>query len=321
MSNLILPIPRGVGWDVKKTPNFSTIVQRAKSGRAVFSPNYVNPLWDFELSWAYLYDTVKTTGTPTGGSTTGSTAGGSYPATTYYVQTTWVTTSGESIASTEQTQAVAASHLLTVAPTSAAPSGVIGFNVYVGLWSGGEILQNASPVPAANTWTMPATGLVSNPINLSRYTPFDVTPPLGISGLQKLMGFFMARQGGYDSFLFGDPNDNYASAAPLGTGDGTTTAFQLSRIYGTAQETIQNPMHVAVFVNGTQQASGYSLGTLGTSQGGVVTFTSAPTSGAVLTASFSFLFRVRFAEDNEEFSEFMWQLWNLKKMGLQSLKL
>jgi hypothetical protein len=47
--------------------------------------------------------------------------------------------------------------------------------------------------------------------------------------LQSLIGFFNARQGKFDSFLFSDPSDNNVTAHGFGVGDGATTAFQLQR--------------------------------------------------------------------------------------------
>lgn len=47
--------------------------------------------------------------------------------------------------------------------------------------------------------------------------------------LQTLVGFFHARQGKFDSFLFSDPADNAVTAHGFGVGDGTTTQFQLQR--------------------------------------------------------------------------------------------
>jgi hypothetical protein len=44
-----------------------------------------------------------------------------------------------------------------------APGGAIGFDVFVGLTPAGAGLQNASPVAAGATWTMPGTGLVNGP--------------------------------------------------------------------------------------------------------------------------------------------------------------
>jgi hypothetical protein len=47
--------------------------------------------------------------------------------------------------------------------------------------------------------------------------------------LQSLIGFFNARQGRFDSFLFSDPADNNVTAHGFGAGDGVKTAFQLQR--------------------------------------------------------------------------------------------
>ena len=48
---------------------------------------------------------------------------------------------------------------------------------------------------------------------------------------------------------------------------------------------------------------------------------SAPGSGVVITADFTYYFLVRFAEDTAEFENFMYQLWSLKQVKLQSVLL
>lgn len=58
--------------------------------------------------------------------------------------------------------------------------------------------------------------------------------------LQALMGFFLARRGAWDSFLFRDPDDNVASGEPFGTGDGVTAAFQLIRDLGGFVEPVRD---------------------------------------------------------------------------------
>ena len=60
------------------------------------------------------------------------------------------------------------------------------------------------------------------------------------SGLEQMMGFFMARQGRFDDFLYTDLNDNSVTAMPFGAGDGTTTAFQLQRTIGGGVDIVQN---------------------------------------------------------------------------------
>lgn len=63
---------------------------------------------------------------------------------------------------------------------------------------------------------------------------------------QTLIGFFLARQGMFDSFLYTDPNDNAVTAQGFGVGDNITTSFQLLKAYGGYVEPVQN-------VNGTPQ--------------------------------------------------------------------
>jgi hypothetical protein len=56
--------------------------------------------------------------------------------------------------------------------------------------------------------------------------------------LATLLGFFNARQGQFDTFLFSDPTDNSVAGQQLGSGDGTTTSFQLTRTYGAFTEPV-----------------------------------------------------------------------------------
>lgn len=139
----------------------------------------------------------------------------------------------------------------------------------------------------------------------------------GYTEMQTLAGFFNARQGMYDSWLFDDPSDDTVSAQSFGTGDGATTAFQLIRTMGGFNEPIQNVNGApSIYINGVLQASGYTVGSTG-----IVTFTSAPAIGAALTWSGSFYFRCRFLQDLAEFDQFAKNLWAMKSIKFQSVKL
>ena len=132
------------------------------------------------------------------------------------------------------------------------------------------------------------------------------------SDLQTLCGFFLARQGMYDDFLYTVPQDNTVSAMQFGTGNGTTTAFQLTRSFGAGGFSFAEPVMnlngtPTIYVNGTPTAVSVS----GT---GVVTFSTAPAAAAVLTWSGSFYYRCRFGQDTAEFSAFMQDLFELKKI-------
>ncbi len=115
---------------------------------------------------------------------------------------------------------------------------------------------------------------------------------LSTSALAKMMGTFMATQGGAQLFLFTDPQDNTITTGQFGTGDGTTTAFQLSRNINGQVDIIQNLSGTPnIFVNGTLTTPSNISTT------GVVTFSSAPLSGKVLTWTGAFYFLCRFSED------------------------
>ena len=64
---------------------------------------------------------------------------------------------------------------------------------------------------------------------------------LGAQSLQSLMGLFLQCQGQYGSFIYYDPTDYAVSAQAFGTGDGTTTTFQLQRTLGGFSESVTQP--------------------------------------------------------------------------------
>lgn len=142
--------------------------------------------------------------------------------------------------------------------------------------------------------------------------------------LQTLMGFFLQRQGQFDSFLYQDPDDNQVTGQPLGLGDGTTTSFQLLRSFGGFVEPVRAPnlgQAINVYLNGVAQpSSGWSVSGWGTATPGMLAFTTAPSAGAAISADFSFYFPVRFNADVAEFSQFMHQLWELKQIELVGVK-
>src|SRR5437667_11316720 len=58
------------------------------------------------------------------------------------------------------------------------------------------------------------------------------------SELQSLLGFYNARNGSYDSFLYADSDDNSVTSQNIGTGNGSTLTFQLVRTFGAFVEPI-----------------------------------------------------------------------------------
>ena len=51
----------------------------------------------------------------------------------------------------------------------------------------------------------------------------------------------------------------------------------------------------------------------------LVSFAMPPPSGQIVTADFTYYFRVRFSDDTAEFENFMIQLWQVRQIKLQSV--
>jgi uncharacterized protein (TIGR02217 family) len=130
--------------------------------------------------------------------------------------------------------------------------------------------------------------------------------------LSQVIAFFEERRGRLYGFRWRDRLDN-SSAAPdaavsasdqaIGTGNGATATFELSKTYGSVYSPYQRPIakpvtgSVRVAVGGTEVAVGTAFTVDSTT--GVVTFLSGhlPASGAAVTAGFLFDVPVRFDTD------------------------
>jgi uncharacterized protein (TIGR02217 family) len=157
-------------------------------------------------------------------------------------------------------------------------------------------------------------------------------PGLGASSLQSLMGLYLQSQGQFGSFVFYDPTDYSVTGQAFGTGDGTTTTFQLCRTLGGFTEPVIVPAaagtlnfpggqsasvpNPTIYNNGTLVSSGYAIST----PGGVVTFSTAPAAGHVLTWTGAFGFLCRFDGDDLDFEQFMANLWKVESLKFRSLR-
>ncbi len=159
--------------------------------------------------------------------------------------------------------------------------------------------------------------------------------------LQLLMGFFMARQGQFDDFLFLDPDDyivgpGIVAAAPnlkaqlVLVTDGTDFFSPIQRnMGGQFLEDITDLVSgsLTVYANGAVQAlttdytvEGPGLAVPGASYGGLyLKWTAQPEEP--ITVQFHFYFRVRFASDQQEFEKFMDALFTIGGHGGGQLEL
>lgn len=136
--------------------------------------------------------------------------------------------------------------------------------------------------------------------------------------LWQILGFFNKHQGGFDSWLFDDPDDNAVVVEAFGVGNATRTQFQLVRSRGGFVEPVRA-------LNGAPLI--YKAGVLQTvtthytiSSSGLVTFVTAPGAAAALTWTGGYYWRCRFAADSADVSKFAKELWEMQKIEFVSVK-
>lgn len=137
---------------------------------------------------------------------------------------------------------------------------------------------------------------------------------LSVSDAKTLYNFFVARAGGFDSFVLFCPFSDSYTGEYVGVGDGTTTAFNAPG------KTISA---YSVYVDGVLQTytTHYTVDTTGGSSGEAeINFVAAPDAGDHITISFTGYLKVvcRFAEDMCSFENFYNRIVNtgLKLQGL-----
>lgn len=132
--------------------------------------------------------------------------------------------------------------------------------------------------------------------------------------LRQLVGFYLARRGAFDNFLYRMEDDCTVTDQLVGIADGTTRSFQLVRSFGSDfSEPVQNIEAVTgVKVNGLVPLGGYTV-----SPTGMLTFNFPPGTGPI-TWTGSYFYRARFADDEQDFDRFMKNLWEAKTVNLIS---
>lgn len=140
-----------------------------------------------------------------------------------------------------------------------------------------------------------------------------------VNELEQLAGFFNARKGSFESFLYEDPTDNAVTDQAIGNTVQGVTRYQLVRSMGGFIEPVlavkERP---AVKVGGVALTYGrdYTV-----TEKGVLVFNTPQTPGRPITWTGGFYFRVRFTSDTVDFENVLGSLWAAKKIEFTSVKL
>ena len=141
----------------------------------------------------------------------------------------------------------------------------------------------------------------------------------GAPEIAKLRAFFNAHGGRYQQFFYNDPSDNSVTGQSIGTGDGVTTTFQLTRSITIGNISYTEPVRgvsgtPTIAVNGAATTA-YTIGAYGS-----ITFTTAPPLGQAITWTGTFLFVCRFDQDELDAAQMVQQLWSQSGLSFISVK-
>ncbi len=137
---------------------------------------------------------------------------------------------------------------------------------------------------------------------------------------QTLYGFYVSQFGKFGAFLYDDKTDNTTSPDPLNPtpsviiADGVTTAYQIGRCMPAGSTQGFEPLFD---INGTPTITpgGYTL-----SPTGLIDYGGPLPVGTQIKMDFKYRWRVRFAEDDLEFSNFGRYFWEAKKITLRQVR-
>jgi hypothetical protein len=109
----------------------------------------------------------------------------------------------------------------------------------------------------------------------------------------------------------------------LAVGDGATTKFTLTKTYGGFTEPCgyvdSNSLAIRFQAPGATLAQPQTTGWTFVSPNQIV-FATPPAVGTRVWIDFTWYYRVRFAEDSQDYDNFMLDLWQLQKLSIQSVK-
>lgn len=147
----------------------------------------------------------------------------------------------------------------------------------------------------------------------------------GRKELQQLEGFFLERRGSFDSFLFKMPEDNEFQCTFIG--DGVQTSFQLYKQINTTQIPLQHTQaeqskdplmwdEVASKPMWSEPDDQMWLLQFGINTNGLLQMPIPLAAGESITISGTYYYRCRFADDEQQYTNFMSKLWKAGKVEM-----
>lgn len=145
----------------------------------------------------------------------------------------------------------------------------------------------------------------------------------------QMEAFFESLLGGYDSWLYKDPDDFQVTGQLLGVGVSGQLVYPLLRTIASGGLPVpvlapNTSLTINVYINAVLQSGASYTITNWTSSNtngpGKLIFGSQPTVGQQISIDMQYYWPVRFDDDSLSFSKFMSNLYELKKMSFTSIK-
>lgn len=145
------------------------------------------------------------------------------------------------------------------------------------------------------------------------------------TGYQEVLAFLLARRGKHEPFFWTDPTDGTVTTQTIyTTTPAGVTDYQMVRTVGSGSYTFTEPVRGinatathTIYVN----ASPVSAVTLNNPRDGWIHFTTAPTTGATITADFSYYHLVALSKDGTTFRTFAKDFWEVVDFELDTVVL
>lgn len=196
---------------------------------------------------------------------------------------------------------------------------------------------NLSKAPIFNTKVMSSVNGRELRASFTAVPKYQITLSFGFlrqdsrKELDQIEGFFLARQGSFDSFLLAVPGDSQLINYQLGIGDGVKTSYQVKRSIAGVDVPLQHiDSDIDVEMGMWNQTSSQLMWSETTSKlmwwqdsaasvsNGSIVFNSPPELGQVIYFTGTYYYRCRFKEDTQQYTNFMHNLWEVKKIEMIS---
>ena len=144
-----------------------------------------------------------------------------------------------------------------------------------------------------------------------------------------LFGFFLQVGGPAGRFAYRNSHDYKVFQQQIGTGDGATTTFTLTRTYGAGGFSGTEPVGLLdtgalfdVYLAGSSTPVNPALYTLNTASpcAQTITFSTAPASGAAIAVDMQYRYYCKFVDSSLTFEKFMDRIWSVGKVALRSCR-